>query len=236
MFCEKCGKEATQNAIFCRYCGSALGKANNNKSEALPIEFLQMQNKQIIEQSTKDESKSFLGGMHHPWRRFFARTVDLMLIGVPILLLFFQLIGHLFPNDIDSFVKFIGNPIFIGIVLYVLWLPVEALFLSIGCTTPAKWVFGIRVTRKSGDTLLYSKALKRAFLVFAQGDGFGIPLVILFTRLSAYRQLTKTGTTPWDTSVDSVVMHKQWGAIRAIASIFVTLLALVIMGIISQVR
>lgn len=234
MFCEKCGKEATQNSKFCQYCGSDLGKVNNSQNETSSVEPVKRQNEQLTEQPTKDESKSFLGSVHHPWRRFFARTVDLMSIGILIFFLFAFSIGYLFPNNIDGFVKFIENPIGAAIVLYVLWLPVEALFLSAGGTTPAKWVFGIRVTSQTGEKLSYGQALKRAFLVFVQGDGFGIPLVTLFTRLSAYRRLTKTGTTLWDTSVDSVVTHKKWGVIRAIASIVVTLVVLMIMGILNQ--
>ena len=234
MFCEKCGKEATQNAKFCQYCGSELSEVNNNERETLPIESMQKQNEQIIEQPVKDESKSFLGGVHHPWRRFFARTVDLMSIGILIFFLFAFSVGYLFPNNIGGFVKFIENPIGATIVLYVLWLPVEALFLSVGGTTPAKWIFGIRVTSQTGEKLSYGQALKRAFLVFVQGDGFGIPLVTLFTRLFAYRRLTKTGTTLWDTSVSSVVTHKKWGVIRAIASIFVTLVVLMVMSILKQ--
>ncbi len=192
------------------------------------------QNEQLIEQSTKDESKTFLGGAHHPWRRFFARTVDLMSIGILIFLLFSFSVGYLFPQNIDRFIKFIENPIGAAIVLYVLWLPFEALFLSLWGTTPAKWVFGIRVTSQNGGKLSYAQALKRTVLVFVQGEGFGIPLVTLFTRLFAYRRLTKTGTTLWDTSADTVVTHKKWGVIRAFASIFVTFVALMIMSILNQ--
>jgi len=169
------------------------------------------QNEPQVEQPTKDESKNFLGGVHHPWRRFFARTVDLISIGFPILFLFVFSVSYLFPDNIDGFVKFIENPIGVAIILNVLWFPVEALFLSTGGTTPAKWIFGIRITSQTGEKLSYGQALKRAFLVFVQGDGFGIPLVTLFTRLFAYRRLIKTGTTLWDTSASSVVTHKEWG-------------------------
>jgi hypothetical protein len=48
--------------------------------------------------------------------------------------------------------------------------------------------------------LSFSEALNRSFLVFVQGVGLGIPFVALFTQLFAYRRLTKTGTTLWDTS------------------------------------
>lgn len=195
------------------------------------MEFEKNQNIQTIEQSEKDESKSFLGGVHHPWRRFFARTVDLMSSGVFVFFLFYFSFGYLFPNNIGGFVKFIENPIGAAIVLYALWIPVEALFLSARGTTPAKWVFGIRITSNTGEKLSYAQALKRTFLVFVQGDGFGIPLATVFTRLYAYRRLTKTGTTLWDTSASSVVTHKRWGIIRALASALVTFATFVVMSI-----
>jgi len=61
-----------------------------------------------------------------------------------------------------------------------------------------------------------------------QGQGIYIPLVSIFTRLFAYRSLKKTATTPWDKSVVSVVTHKKWGVIRAIASVVVVLVTLLI--------
>jgi uncharacterized RDD family membrane protein YckC len=144
------------------------------------------------------------------------------------------LISYLFPQKIDGFIKFIENPMGATIILYVLWLPIEALFLSLGGTTPAKWIFGIRITTATGENLSYGQALQRAFLVFVQGEGFGITPVTLFTRFFAYRRLTRTGTTLWDTSAGSIVTHKKWGIIRAISSVFVIFVVLVIMSILNQ--
>ena len=223
MFCEKCGEEATEKAKFCQTCGEELSKTETNQIEVSGEQSNQSHTEQHSEESPKNESKSFLGGVHHPWRRLFARTVDVMTIGFLIFLLFSFSIGYLLPQNIDGFIKFTENPIGAVIVLYLLWLPSEALFLSLTGTTPAKWIFGIRVTRKTGENLSYTNALKRAFLVFAQGEGFGIPFVTLFTKLFAYRRLTKTGTTLWDASINSVVTHKKWGVLRAMSSVFVTL-------------
>jgi hypothetical protein len=94
-------------------------------------------------------------------------------------------------------------------------------------TTPAKWLFGIRVAHADGNVLSFSESLNRSFLVFVQGVGLGIPFVALFTQLFAYRRLTKTGTTLWDTSSSAVVLHKKWGVFRALActaAVFVVLI------------
>jgi uncharacterized RDD family membrane protein YckC len=166
--------------------------------------------------SSVDQSKSFLGGQHHPWRRLFARTVDTCTVGFLLFFLLVFAIGATMPTQAAGFAKAIENPIIAGVVLYLIWLPAETVFLSLFGTTPAKWLFGIRVAHPGGDLLSFSEALNRSFLVFVQGVGLGIPFVALFTQLFAYRRLAKTGTTLWDTSASAVVLHKKWGVFRAI--------------------
>ena len=121
------------------------------------------------------------------------------------------------PEQAAGFAKAIENPIIASVVLYLIWLPAEALLLSLFGTTPAKWLFGIQVAHPGGNLLSFAAALNRSFLVFVQGVGFGIPFVALFTQLFAYRRLTKTSTTLWDTSTTAVVLHKKWGVFRALA-------------------
>lgn len=177
--------------------------------------------------SPVDQSKTFLGGQHHPWRRLFARTVDVCTAGFVLFLLLIIAFSATMPEQAVGFAKAIENPVIASVVLYLIWLPAEALLLSLFGTTPAKWLFGIRVAHPGGDLLSFSEALNRSFLVFVQGVGFGIPFVALFTQLFAYRRLTKTGTTLWDTSTSAVVLHKKWGVFRALvctAAVFAVLI------------
>lgn len=174
-----------------------------------------------------DQSKTFLGGQHHPWRRLFARTVDICTTGFALFLLLIFAFSATMPEQAAGFAKAIENQIIASVVLYLIWLPAEALLLSMFGTTPAKWLFGIRVAHPGGDLLSLSEALNRSFLVFVQGVGLGIPFVALFTQLFAYRRLTKTGTTLWDTSANAVVLHKKWGVVRALvctAAVFAVLI------------
>ena len=164
-----------------------------------------------------DQSKKFLGGQHHPWRRLFARTVDICTAGLVLFMLLIFAFSATMPEQAAGFAKAIENPIIASVVLYLIWLPAEALLLSLFGTTPAKWLFGIQVAHPGGNLLSFAAALNRSFLVFVQGVGFGIPFVALFTQLFAYRRLTKTSTTLWDTSTTAVVLHKKWGAFRALA-------------------
>ncbi len=245
MYCYQCGAETISDAKFCQNCGSKLineTRSNNDQigsPSAIVISENDIQQSEVnsvnVQDVLPDQSKTFLGGIHHPWRRFFARTVDLLSSGLIIFVLFSFLVGMLFPQNVDGFLNAVENPITAGIIIYLLWLPIEAVILAFTGTTPAKWVFGIRVLSHTGNKLSYPNALKRVFLVWIQGEGLGIPLVTLFTRLFAYRRLTKTGTTLWDTSVESIVTHKKWGVIRAIATILAVLVTMIIMSILISI-
>jgi len=181
-----------------------------------------------------DQSKSFLGGNYHPWRRFFARTIDVLTLGLLLTIIFIMLIAALFPNNIDRYLNLFDNVIVAGVIVYLLWLPVEAAFLAALGTTPSKWVFGISVLDSGGQKLSYSVALKRTAYVWFFGEGLGIPLVTFFTRIFAYRHLTKTGTTSWDEAVNSVVLHKKWGFFRAASCVIITFLTLVFMSVLNK--
>lgn len=174
-----------------------------------------------------DQSNAFLGGQHHPWRRLFARTVDICTAGFVLFLLLIFAFSATMPEQAAGFVKAVENPIVASLVLYLIWLPAEAVLLSLFGTTPAKWLFGIKVAHPGGGLLSFSESLNRSFLVFVQGVGLGIPFVALFTQLFAYRRLTKTGTTLWDTSTSAAVLHKKWGVFRALvctAAVFAVLI------------
>lgn len=185
--------------------------------------------------SSVDQSKTFLGGQHHPWRRLFARTVDLGTAGFALFLLVIFAFGATMPQQAAGFAKAIENPIIASVVLCLIWLPVETLLLSLFGATPAKWLFGIKVEHPGGNLLSFAEALKRSFLVFVQGLGGGIPLVALFTQLFAYRRLTRTGTTLWDTSVSAVMLHKKWGVLRALSCTVVVLSVLILISVLNTI-
>jgi len=166
--------------------------------------------------SAVNQSKTLLWGKHHPWRRFFARTVDICTAGFVLFLLLIFALSATTPEQVAGFAKAMENPIIASVVLYLVWVPAEAVFLSLFGTTPAKWLFGISIAHPGGDLLSFSESLNRSFLVFVQGVGLGIPFIALFTQLFAYRHLTKTGTTLWDTSANALVRHKKWGVLRAL--------------------
>ena len=176
--------------------------------------------------STNDESINFLGGQHHPWRRFFSRLVEINTSGVLTFTLLMLLLSQTIPKNAIIEMA-IQNLIINNFVLHFIWVPVEAFFLSRFGTTPAKWLFGIRIENTTGSLLSFPDALKRAFLIFIQGVGFGIPFATLIPQSFAYYRLIKTNTTLWDAPAKSVVRHKKWGIIRAISCTAIVLLIMI---------
>lgn len=203
----------------------------SSDSEPSPFNELDLKKDPVLE----DQSKTFLGGTTHPWRRFFARTVDVTALGGFLFICLAFCVGYLFPQNAAEFAKAIENPIIAAVVIYLLWIPFEATFLALAGTTPAKWLFGIRVLDSCGAYLSWGTALQRTFLVFIQGEGLGIPLVTLFTQIFAYRRLTKTGTTLWDASVNSIVTHRRWGFFRALFCVLAVIAVLMFLSVLNAI-
>ncbi len=182
-----------------------------------------------VEPKEVDHSKT-KGANYHPWRRLFARTVDVTVFGLVFLFFAFFSIGALFPENASNFEDAIENPIVGAVFIYMFWIPLEAMFLAVHGTTPAKWLFGIRVLDPLGNPLSFWASLQRTFLVSIVGDGLCIPFVTPPTRLFSYFHLKSTGTTFWDNSVNSVVSHCRWDIFRAFCCVIIVLAVFMFLG------
>ena len=95
------------------------------------------------------EKRFFLDRMPKGLVRFFAQMFDYSLFYVVL-----SLISVFFPLPIEG--------ILLAILVPVLWLPLEALFLSLYKKTPGKALFGIRIEDHMGEKLPFGVAFKRA--------------------------------------------------------------------------
>lgn len=157
----------------------------------------------------------------HPWRRWFARWLDLYFfaftVGTVVIVL-------LRPGAFAE-----GNEFAAGFVLVGMWVPVEAIFLGLFATTPGKILLNIRVRSLTGKKPEFGPALQRAAHVWSGGLAFGIPLVNLFTMASAYSKLKKEKTTSWDEGRFRVV-HGNVGVGRVLLIILISVALISLMA------
>jgi uncharacterized RDD family membrane protein YckC len=173
-----------------------------------------------------DQSHKFFGGIYHPWRRFFARLIDMAILGDFIIPLLVFCLIFLSAHTAGTIAKALENPITLGFVVLGLLILIEPVLLSTWGNTPGKWLFGISLRTTDGDKLSFGEALRRSINVVIRGFAFGIPIVSLITLYLASRRLTKTGATSWDRTSQCVVTHKTWGTARTIVCALVVILFL----------
>lgn len=154
-----------------------------------------------------------------PWRRYFARMLDTVLLGTLIWVVL-AVVFEAMSNDLYR--VFFGSPglatnqISATILTLAVVAPVEALILGLTGTTIGKWVFGIRVTDTAGRSIGFIHAGFREAAVFFKGLGLGIPIVSLVTLIAGYRTLKHDGATSWDSERPWVVTYRPAGAAQTV--------------------
>ena len=128
----------------------------------------------------------------HPWRRYFARAIDLTLVGLMVSFVQFVLL-HRNYTTVSRWEDVVCALIGWGLLLLL-----EPLLLARFGTTAGKWCMGITVTRPDGERLSYSEALNRTALVWFYGAGLGLPLVELVCSYLSYRRYTRGEELAWE--------------------------------------
>ena len=129
-----------------------------------------------------------------PWRRYFARSIDLGLsstVFTLILILIFKI--DLSELGLISSILSVYVP---WIIMFLL----EPVLISKWGKTPGKWVFGISIHNKDGCLLTRKQAFDRLLLVFKKGSGYAIPFYDIYCYYKHYKICQETGVLPWDKS------------------------------------
>ena len=134
-----------------------------------------------------------------PWRRFFARSFDLLLCGA----LWNAVLG--LGLNINVLNRAAGWQIVDGVVELVLLLLLEPLFLSLMGATPGKWLLGLRVTDQNDQRLSYQAAFTRTCWVLWKGMGFQIVIYDLVRLWKSYQACQAGETLEWEYESDSVL-------------------------------
>lgn len=169
------------------------------------------------------------GESTHPWRRYFAKLIDLSTLGLYAWVgVMFGLGFALAAIDAGSVIRFLEKPIVNGVTALIVWTPLDALCLSAFGNTPGRWLFGIRVRTSDGGNLSFPVAFRRSILVSGVGMGMSIVPLALIGAAFAYHRLRTKGETFWDAATESVVTHSEWGVWRAIVCSLAVLFAVAI--------
>ncbi|MBV8804503.1 MAG: RDD family protein [Sinobacteraceae bacterium] len=145
-----------------------------------------------------------------PWRRFWARWLDVILgtflIGV--------VITALRPSLYDGLLA--QHETLFGLLLFPCALLGDALVYAVFGNTPGKAIAGIQVVAdRTGERLTFLNYLKRNFELYIFGLGLGVPLFNLFLQIANYRRATRGEWSPWDVSAESQVIARSTGPMRA---------------------
>lgn len=128
----------------------------------------------------------------HPWRRYFARGIDLTIVGLMVSFVQFVLLHHNLVNISK------GENVLCGLVGWGLLVLIEPLLLSRFAATAGKWCMGITVTRPDGGRLSYGEALERTAAVWLYGAGLGISIVELVCNYRSYRRYMNGEELAWE--------------------------------------
>ena len=156
-----------------------------------------------------------------PWRRFFARHVDILLLYFPIT------IGGsiILRQHFLSFSDWIQKQILWDYVSFPASLFVEAIIFGVSGTTVGKALLGVRVETIRGERPSFYAYARRLVGVFWHGLAAGLPLLHLFAMWNQYGRLKRWQPADYDQGMFSVVAHPL-GFWRAIAAAVLVITAL----------
>ncbi|WP_050030752.1 RDD family protein [Verrucomicrobium sp. BvORR034] len=142
-----------------------------------------------------------------PWMRFWARMVDYFWFSFTLGL---ALRGLLPPEAAEVLMRPGMEQWLINSVTLLLFVPLEAWFLSQRGTTPGKALLRIQVRSLDGSLPTYQQALMRSVQVWLKGMGLCLVPVIALIAMAWWRiRLLQKGFTSWDESCHTRVEHGQ---------------------------
>lgn len=153
----------------------------------------------------------------HPWRRYFARTTDVLIVGSLSWWVFAIVFFIAAPKAAEAFFAIFDQPYgrLIDVVLTLMaTVPATALMIGLTGVSIGKWLFGIKVVRPDGRPIGLVAAFGREMQVWLRGWGLGIPLVSLFTLISSFRILEDKGRSDWDMPSKRVLLHRPMNALQ----------------------
>lgn len=127
-----------------------------------------------------------------PWRRYFARWLDLT---------FYTLVWNIFLAlvlGVNIIARSESGKVLDYIASYLLMIMIEPFLLTLFGTTLGKWILGLRVTDNEGRRLTFEESRSRTWKMFSYGMGFGIPIWSQFRLWKSYKAHREEETLEWE--------------------------------------
>lgn len=155
----------------------------------------------------------------YPWRRFFARALDLSLAGILWSALQYLVLHWYWPEFglmglADTLISAWGAWLFL--------LVLEPILLCTWGYTPGKRLLRLKVRREDGSKLDLEQAVIRTAWIFLRGFALGVPLLNLLCLGTCYDRCIKDQVMPWDQGLRYAV--RPAGKKRAAAYVAISLL------------
>ena len=151
-------------------------------------EYPSLEPEPYLERLKGRETQDALISDRHPWRRYWARTLDSGLIGVWML--------AAFPGALEGGGKLFQMQ-FLALSLAAQILLEPLLLWAVGWT-PGKLLLGIRVTGREGERLTFRRAVGRTFGVLTYGQAFCVPTLREIRGYACLRKAEDGELLPWE--------------------------------------
>jgi uncharacterized RDD family membrane protein YckC len=143
-----------------------------------------------------------------PWRRFWARIIDMWLLSLPVGLGVGIVLNVISPDFVSSILEY-GSPNYaFGWLCLPVVLFAEAIIFGIFGNTPGKALLGLRVTTVGAAKPSFYEYLSRLVGVYWFGFGTGFPIVSFFTMFRQYSHVTGGRQTGYDSGRFNVRGHR----------------------------
>lgn len=152
-----------------------------------------------------------------PGSRFFAKWLDIFLLGSPFWLVALVTAMTSFTEHSTGFAA--AGLLPIALILFPF---VEATILALFGTTPGKALFRLAIRNSEGKKPNFGKLLARSYLCWFFGLGMGIPYVHLISMSCSRRHLERHGIAGWDRRTGLVLIPQEMTATREVITMVIT--------------